>query len=105
MTEDQETTPLNRTANVPEGVTAPADRALLRQWLEYQRGRRTVGEITLRNRTLRREARLVELEDGERILLLVLEDALCYWAPSTESIDCLHRRACDWLTEPAPPSP
>ena len=94
---------LNRTTTPPDNAPLPEERALLRQWLDYQGKRQVVGQITLRSRRLRREARLIELEDGERLLILFLDDAVCFWAPTTESVESLHRRACNWISEPAPP--
>jgi hypothetical protein len=103
MTEHRRSILSDQTGNVPEDPVFHG-RALLRRLLEYQGTRRTVGEITLRNRVLRREARLMELEDGERLVILVLDDVLCYWAPTSEPLETLHRRARDWITEPAPPT-
>lgn len=94
---------LNRTTTPPQDAPLPEERALLRQWLDYQGERKVVGEITLRSHRLRREARLIELEDGERLLILFLNDVVCFWAPTSESVESIHRRACHWISEPPTP--
>ena len=76
------------------------ERIRVRQWLEYQNTRCVTGTIVLRNRAANREAQLLQLDDGECILLLVMNQTLYYWTPSSEPIHRLHRRACHWLTEP-----
>lgn len=96
--------PSPRGSSLPESsaLEPSRSRVLLRQLIEYRRGRRRTGEIVLRVRALRREAHLITLEDGEHLILLVLDNALCHWASARDPIARLHRRVCDWLTEPDP---
>jgi hypothetical protein len=85
----------------PEEVTDTA-RIALRQLIAYQRGRQRIGRTILRARAVNREAHLLTLDDGEHLMILILEKELCYWEGSREPIEQLHARVCDWLTEPVP---
>jgi hypothetical protein len=52
-------------------------------------------------RSFQREAHLLTLDDGEHLLIQIEHKRLLYWAGSRDSLDKLHRRACNWLTEAA----
>lgn len=88
-----------------EGSVPDADRTAFREMLSYQRGRACVGQTILRVVTLQREAHLRTLDDGEHLLILVLQRQLCFWTASRDPLQRLHRRACAWLTEPGTGDP
>ena len=90
----------------PRSATAPdhsvRSRLLLRELVEYRNGRQQIGETVLRVRELRREGHLITLEDGEHLIVLVLDNALCHWAAARDPLARLRQRICSWLTEPEP---
>lgn len=84
----------------PPRDICPAELRVLRKVIEYQRDRHVVGSILLDAASIGRQAQLMTLNDGEHLVLLMQAQRFCYWEPSREPIEQLHRRAVDWLTEP-----
>ena len=79
--------------------TRRRNRVLLREIREYHQGRRRVGATVLSARSLRREAHLITLEDGEHLMIFVVNDALTHWAAARDPMTRLHRDICRWLSE------
>jgi hypothetical protein len=89
----------------PTADTARMQRGILREALDYQGERSVLGRTFLEEPLSQREAHLWTLEDGEHLVLLLQHHRYCHWEPSREPLKTLHRRACDWLTEPEPQDP
>jgi hypothetical protein len=84
----------------PAGI-CPTELKVLREVFEYQGEREVAGSTLLDAASVGRQAYLLTLADGEHLLLLMHAQRFVYWEASRATIELLHKRATDWLTEPS----
>jgi hypothetical protein len=98
----------SRVRRTPSPVQADKTYLTLRTLVEYQAGRRVIGQIVLSvdfkvngaTRTSDRQVFIWTLIDGEHLMMLTRRSDVLYWESSFDDISQLRSRGADWLSEP-----